>query len=115
MLMSDVRIEFHGVENSDALNSAIQECYDRLTAHCEKVMGAHVVVESPHRHHEKGRSIHVRVDVKVPGTMLVAQAEAEEDAYYAARLAFQTAERRVRDWEGKKRSHRHESPPVMAE
>jgi len=75
------------------------------------------VIEAPERRRRKGKLYHVRVEIGVPGTELVANRHpknkhAHEDVYVAVRDAFDAARRQLEDY-GRKLSGRvktHEAP-----
>ncbi len=73
----------------------LEEFYGRIT-------GCTVVIALPHRHHAKGRLYSVRIDIVVPGGMIVINREhhdehAHEDVFVALRDAFDAARRRLED------------------
>ena len=66
-------------------------------------MSCRVVVESPHRHHHKGKLCNFRTSVSVPDKELVAnrtpaQCQAHEDVYVAIRDAFEAMRRQLEDY-----------------
>ncbi len=77
-----------------------------------------VVVEQLHRHKHRGNLFNVRVDVTVPGTELVVDHEhrkdhAHEDAFVAARDAFDAVRRQLQDFVRRERGNvkTHDVPP----
>ena len=86
-------ITFKGVEHSDALESKIRERAEKLEMHAERIQRCRVVVEAPHKHHNKGALYEIRIDVRVPGEELVVNRSghrdpSHEDPYVAVRDAF---------------------------
>lgn len=86
-------ITFKGVEHSEALESKIRERADKLELHADRIQRCRVVVEAPHKHHQKGALYEVRIDVRIPGEELVVNRTghrnpAHEDPYVAVRDAF---------------------------
>lgn len=67
MLTAPIQVTFRGLSPSKALRSLIQEKVSRLQRFSGEILRCLVVVEMPHRHHRKGRSFHVRLEVTGPG------------------------------------------------
>ena len=81
-------------------------------------MSCRVAVELHHRHHHQGNLFHVRVDLKVPDSEIVANREpsehhAHEDVYVAIRDAFDAVRRQLEDYVRRRRGvvKEHEAPP----
>lgn len=109
-----VQISFHGVDHSDAVEERIREKVAKLEQFFEHMTSCRVVVETHHKNtantHKRGEPYHIRIDVTVPGSEIVIKREpkdphAHEDIYVAIRDAFQTAERRVRDYASRMKEH----------
>jgi ribosome-associated translation inhibitor RaiA len=88
-----VDITFKDFEPTAALRNRIGEWVDKLEHVYDRITRCEVVVETPHRHHRKGREYHVRVRLTVPGGELVASHDpgpdgAHEDVYVALRDTF---------------------------
>lgn len=93
---------FKGLPRSDALLDWIQQWVDRLERHHPQLLGGHVTVEAPHRHHRQGRRFHVRIVLDLAGEELVVSRSADQDgahenAFVAVRDAFRAARRRLED------------------
>lgn len=43
---------------------ALERCFDRITS-------CRVVVEAPHKHHQRGNEFHVSIDLHVPGSQII--------------------------------------------
>lgn len=96
----------------------IRERLDRLCKLHPRITGCHVVAESPHHHHRKGRLYRIRIDLTVPGGELVINRDhhdkhGHEDFYVALRDAFQAAERRLQRFAERQSGDvkSHEGPP----
>jgi len=127
-----LRITFRNMPPSLAIENCIREKADKLDSYYDRILGCHVVVEAPHRHHHKGKAYLVRIDLTVPGGELVVNrapkrlnaaalrdpelagkdlAEshkpgkhgAHEDLYVAIRDAFNSAARKLQDFARKRR------------
>lgn len=98
----DAIISFKGMKPSPAVEADIRERVDRLEQFHDRIIGCRVVVEAPHRHQNKGKLYHVRIDLRVPGGEIVVSREAgldhaHEDVYVALRDAFSAAQRQLED------------------
>jgi len=96
-------VTFRHMEPSAALDAAIREHVQKLEKICGDIIGCHVVVEAPHKHHRKGNLFHFRIDVTVPGKEIVVKRSpdgrhAHEDAYVALRDAFNSMRRQLEDY-----------------
>jgi ribosome-associated translation inhibitor RaiA len=112
-----LQVTFRGMPRSEAVEAKIQERAHKLDTFHGRIMGCHVVVESPHRHHHKGRSYVVSIDFTVPGGEVVVNRDpgsvkAHDDIYVAIRDAFNAAARRLEDYARKQRGKvkRHDTP-----
>jgi cold shock CspA family protein/ribosome-associated translation inhibitor RaiA len=117
---------------SPAIENSIREKAAKLDSYYDRILGCHVVVEAPHRHHHKGKAYLVRIDLTVPGGELVinrvpkrldaaelrdpelagkdlaeshepSKHAAHEDVYVAIRNAFNSAGRKLQDYARKRR------------
>ena len=70
-MKSELRITFRNIEPSEEVEKWIRSKAARLDGLYGQVMGCHVVVELPHRHHRDGKTYHVRIDINVPQGKLV--------------------------------------------
>lgn len=107
-MQQPLRITFREMESSPAIESDIRAKAEALDRFADDIIGCHVVVEAPHRHHHRGRVYHVRLDIKVSGAEIVvsrdpAEHHAHEDVYVAIRDAFDAARRRLEDHARRKR------------
>jgi ribosome-associated translation inhibitor RaiA len=102
-----LQISFHGLEHSDAIEQRIRERAEKLARHYAKITSCRVTVESPHKHHHKGRVYQVKLVVTIPGSEIVVCHDADrhdhEDVYAAIRDAFESALRTLDDGVGKRR------------
>jgi len=112
-----LEIRFVNMESSPAVERAIQERAKKLESFSEHIVSCRVTLEAPHKHHRKGKIYHVVVDVRVPGSEIVAsrdpgQHHAHEDAHVAVRDAFKAARRQFQDYVRVKRGKvkHHEIP-----
>lgn len=113
-----LQIVFRNMGPSEAIEAKIRERAEKLENYCEHIMSCRVVVELLHRHHHQGNLYHVRVDLKVPDSELVASREpdldhAHEDVYVAIRDAFDSVRRQLEDYTRRRRGQvkLHDLPP----
>lgn len=66
-----LQITFRNMESSPTVEKWVREAAARLETFYSQIMGCRVAVEIPHRHHRKGSTYHVRVDLTLPGGELV--------------------------------------------
>ena len=97
-----VNITFKNIEPSAALEARIREKAEKLHRFLGDITHVDVAVEAPHRHQRKGELYHVRIDVRLPGSEIVATRDAglnhaHEDPYVAVRDAFAAAQRQLQD------------------
>ena len=98
-----VQILFHNMDPSPAVEAAVRERAKKLEHFSANITSCRVKVEAPHKHHTKGKTYRVVVDVRVPGGEVVAsrdpgQDHAHEDVYVAIRDAFNAAGRQLQDY-----------------
>lgn len=102
------QVTFKGVPHSDAIESAILDRAANLEAVFPRIIKGKAVVESPHKHHHKGKHFNVRIDLAVPGKVLIVNRDPtpraeHSDAYVAIRDAFAAAERVLHEYARKRR------------
>ena len=116
-----LQITYRRVKPSEQIEEWIRSEAEKLDTFYNHVMACRVAVEVPHRHHRKGESYHVRIDVKVPGGEIVVNREpslaanvrhlrertatkqmeldaAQRNLHSAIKTAFRTLERRLQDY-----------------
>ena len=96
--MSSTRITLRNVPHSDALDAHIRARADRLEKFCSHITSCQVVVEIPHRHRHQGNLFNVRLEIKVPGDVIVLTRDLREEVYVALGDAFDAARRKLEDF-----------------
>ena len=104
-----LEIAFHNLESSAAVETRVRERVAKLEKLFPRLVACRVVVEAPHRQHQKGNIFRVRIEMSVPGDDLVVSKEpnraqdrfADPDVYVVLKDAFDTAERMLKDYKGK--------------
>jgi ribosomal subunit interface protein len=93
-----VQITFKDIPPSEAVETHIREKVAKLETFYPNIIGCHVTVELPHKHHHQGKLHNVRIDIKVPGSEIVVNRDKHEDIYVALRDAFDAAKRQVEEF-----------------
>jgi ribosomal subunit interface protein len=105
-----LRITFHGLERSEAVEASVREHAAKLLTFDSRIVSCDVAVEAPHRSKQHGRHYRVRVHLVVPWASLVAnrnpdEGKGDEDVYAAIDDAFSRAARVLHDHLAKSRHH----------
>ncbi len=96
-----LQITSRNVSLSDSAEQSIREKAAKLDQFYDQIMSCRVLVESPHRHQQRGNHYNVRLDITVPGSEIVIKREENEDLYVAIRDAFDAAQRKVKEHSAK--------------
>jgi ribosomal subunit interface protein len=88
-------ITAHEIDLPESVEAIIREKASKLEKFNGRVIGCHVTVEGPGRHHRNGGPYNVRIDLTVPGSELVVNQKAAPDLPLAIREAFDAARRRL--------------------
>jgi len=109
-MQPNLQITFRDLPKSEAIEANIREKAEKLASLYDRINRCSVIVESPHRHHHKGKQYHVRIDISLPGHELVVNRdpghlETHEDAYVAVRDAFNAVRRQLTELV--KKQHRY--------
>ena len=96
----NLQITFRGMPTSPAIELLIQERAQRLARVSPLIHRCHVVVEQPHRHHHKGRTYSVRLNVVTAADDVVViresdEAQSHEPLQHTIRDAFDAAARQL--------------------
>src|SRR5512135_2016511 len=88
-----IQLTFHQMDRSEALEQAIRERAEKLGKFHPGITNLHVAVTLETRHSNKGRLFNVKLDVHVKGGSFAITQQGDEDAFVAARDAFDAAKR----------------------
>ncbi len=125
-MKSSLQITFRNVKPTDQLEKWICAEAEKLDIFYDRIMGCHVAVEVPHRHHLRGDLYHIRIQVTVPSGEITVNHEPsmasevrhlgetdipkhqELDASHrhlrpALKAAFRSAARRLQDYARRQR------------
>jgi ribosome-associated translation inhibitor RaiA len=115
---SSLQITFRHMDPSTAIEARVREHAQRLERFYDRITSCRVVIEAPHRHHNKGNLYHVGIELIVPDEKLVIsrdreQHHAHEDPYVAIRDAFDAMRRRLESYAMRRRRDvkTHDVPP----
>lgn len=100
MITRPVQINFCNMAASPALESEVRSRVAWLESFYPEINRCRIVIEIPHRHRRRGRSVHVRIELSVPGDDVIvnrAPVLRDRDAYVAVHHAFDIARRRLED------------------
>ena len=98
-----VTVTFLGISHSEWLEADIRKRAAKLDSCCRDIISCHVVVDLPHRHHEKGNPFSLRIAVAARGQeILVKRGGLRKQLRVVIRDAFDVAWRRLQD-DGEKR------------
>ncbi|MEK7483328.1 MAG: HPF/RaiA family ribosome-associated protein [Planctomycetota bacterium] len=113
--MIPLQINFHQMESSEAIEKKIQDRVQKLEKFFEHITDCRVIVEVPHKHHQKGKLFAIKIIINVPGKEIVSsrspdQHHAHEDINISIRDAFDAVKRQLEDYVRTRRGEvkRHE-------
>lgn len=105
-----LEISFKGLDKSPVIEAKITERAAKLEKHFDRMTHCRVVVAAPNKHHHKGKTYEIKIDIGIPGgaplivTHESAVGQAQEDLKIALRDAFDAADRRLNEIVDKKNS-----------
>ncbi|MGB9465229.1 MAG: HPF/RaiA family ribosome-associated protein [Candidatus Acidiferrum sp.] len=74
-MQTPLQMTFRNMKPSASIEEWIRSEADKLDSFYNRVMGCRVAIEMPHRHHKKGGSYRIRIDLTVPGEEIVVKRE----------------------------------------
>ena len=60
-----LQITFRNMSHSNEVEESIRAEAEKLETFYDRITACRVAVEVPHRHHRKGKPVHVRIDLRV--------------------------------------------------
>jgi len=97
--MAELQIMFLGMARSPSVEAQIQRWVKKLEKQFSQIHSCTTWIELPHRHGRKGNTFRVRIELGVPGEVLVVShdpgARLHENAYVAISDAFRAARRQL--------------------
>ncbi len=70
-----LQITFRNMKHSTEVEDWIRAEADKLETFYHRIVGCRVAIEVPHRHHKKGKPLHIRIDLILPGKEIVVKRE----------------------------------------
>ncbi len=74
-MMLPLQVTFRNMKHSVEVEDWIRAEAEKLETFHHRIVGCRVAIELPHRHHKKGKPIHIRVDLTLPGKEIVIKRE----------------------------------------
>jgi len=94
-----LEITFRNVVRTDEIEERIRVKAAKLDRFYDRITGCRVVVEAPHKHHTKGNTYSVHIELSVPGGEIVVNQEKPKpehsDLGVAMRDSFNAAQRQL--------------------
>lgn len=108
-MTNEFQIVYHNIDQTEALNDAVQKRIAKLERYCDQIITGRVVLDSPHNNHHKGKVYSVGLEVHTSAKEVRVNQEqhdnhAHEDLYVAIRDAFNAAERQLKSVDKKHRA-----------
>jgi hypothetical protein len=70
-----LQVTFRNMKHSTEVEDWIREEAEKLENFYHRIIGCRVAIEVPHRHHKKGKPLHIRIDLTLPGKEIVIKRE----------------------------------------
>jgi ribosome-associated translation inhibitor RaiA len=70
-----IQVTFRNMAVSPALEQEVRQRAEWLDTFYDEIVGCRVLLEFPHRHKSRGRPIHVRIELSVPGEDIIVNQE----------------------------------------
>jgi ribosome-associated translation inhibitor RaiA len=124
-MQTPVQIAFHGLDKSTAVEDRIREKVAKLEQFFDRITSCRVTVERHHRprveEKVKDQPFHVSIFLGVPGDELVVKRDPKgdsalkghEDIQIALRDAFDTMERRLKDYVSRRWRDARQAPASL--
>ncbi len=90
-MKTPLRIQFQGVDRSEALEAAVRDYAQKLELFAPDIMACRVDID------QQGRAFGARIALTLPGQELAVNRVQNEDVYIAVRDAFDSMRRQVED------------------
>jgi ribosome-associated translation inhibitor RaiA len=74
-MMLSLQITFRNMKPSAEIEEWILAEAEKLETFYHRIVNCRVAIEVPHRHQKKGKPLHIRIDVNLPGKEIVIRRE----------------------------------------
>jgi ribosome-associated translation inhibitor RaiA len=92
-----LQIKFLNMRRMSSLEREIEERVEELRSLHGRLVGCHVSVEQPHKHHQNGNTVEVRISLALPGELVVTRKHSSAAApATAVHQAFDALRRQMR-------------------
>lgn len=116
-----LKITFHNLEPSPAVEADIRERVAKLDRKYERLVGCRVAVEARHKQHRQGNVFECHIELRVPTGEIVVSHEprrvkenyANPDVYVSIREAFAIAERKLKRFKQRLGGEVKRHPPLF--
>ena len=103
MALIPLQIKFLNMRRAASIEREIAERVDELGSLHGRIVGCHVSVELPHKHHHSGNAVEVRISLALPGEHAVTRkSSSAATPAKAVQQAFDALTRQMRKVTGKK-------------
>ena len=110
-MQSPMTVTFLGIAHSDAIEADIRKRAEKLDACCRDIVSCHVVLDLPHRHHEKGNTFTLRITATTRGEEIAVKREGpRNELRVVIRDAFDVVRRRLQKHDEKPRQAAAQAP-----
>lgn len=116
-----LQIDFRGVDGTSEAEALIREKATKLDRYQRRIVSIRVMVEMPHKHHKAGNQYRIKLEIHIPGDVIVVDRESARNVNYeqlgpAVRDVFETASRLLEEHQtrSKNRSAAENSKPLHA-
>ena len=70
-----LQLTFRNMKHSAEVEEWVRAEVEKLETFYNRIIGCRVAIEVPHRHHKKGKPLHIRIDLTLPGKEIVVKRE----------------------------------------
>lgn len=70
-----LQVTFRNMKHSAEVEDWIRQEAEKLETFYHRIIACRVAIEVPHRHHKKGKPLHIRIDLSLPGKEIVIKRE----------------------------------------
>jgi cold shock CspA family protein len=101
-MQAPLQVTFRNRKHSEGIEDLLREKVAQLEQRFGRIVSCRVVIEGPHRRHQRGNSCQVRIDLVLPGGAVVVNREppaeaGPRDPGVAIRDAFSAARRQLEE------------------
>lgn len=103
-MQKKLQIVFRGIDQSDAIESAIHKKVEKIERQQDRIISCRVVLDAPHKHHHKGKLFQVTINTATSDGDISVSGE-NEDIYIALRDTFNTTSRQLNEMQAKAKQY----------